>query len=210
MARCPECTKFRNVESTGEYDQVDLSIDETGTVSAEYNITLECEECGTDMLTGTIVFEDNGPNPAIEEHLSALDTKIDECRDEAETNYIMGDGTGSLLEALEVAEATLFAKHTEEAIEAFLAAKEAAGWPRSQTEIECAEEIQRIRDEACLMAYDLEIEEQEVNIYGDTEGKRKIWVVEVVCFVKDNNHPEWAGAEVTLKGHIYQSEMDEA
>lgn len=223
MAKCTDCGKFKAAAYNGDYTENSIEISDDGVVSAEYEFTLGCEDCGCDMLTGTITFENNDATEGVTAFmlLHDEDAKIAEVRENALDKYLDdnklrmawdGDNLNveekaGLNEAMDTAEADYNERREAEVKEAFFVAKEANGWQRSQVEIECADEIDRLMDN--LGEHEFEIEETSVDVYEDYECKNKIWVLEVQCKITDAKHPEWEGEEITLKDSIRQSEMDE-
>jgi hypothetical protein len=179
MARCSECNRFKNVEFNGDVNQTSLDIDGYGLISAEYEFTLGCEDCGTDMLTGIIVIEREDATQGVQDFIDTehTDEEIEAAREKARMEFL---STVHIV--------------TEEDLTA-----------------EQMEQMQFAMEEAegDLDDHDFQIEETSVDVYGDTECKKAIWVLEVVAKITDAKHPEWEGEEITLKDSIRQSEMEE-
>jgi len=83
--RCPDCNKFKRVEYADDYSQIELELDDDVLASAEYEFTLSCEDCGTEMLTGLIVFECYETTPGVQ---AFIDELVESVRDDARDKYL--------------------------------------------------------------------------------------------------------------------------
>lgn len=223
MARCPDCNKHKTPEWNGEFEQIELDIDETGLPTAEYEFTLGCSECGTDMLTGNITFDVEDVSQKVADFIELHDeeTKVAEVRDKAldkfltdnklemawDGNMLSDDEKKRMEEALDAAEYEYNEKRVEELREAYFVRHEAMGWPRSQVEIEGKEDLERILEN--FSGNEFQIEEVEVEVSETKVDRVKVWAMEVKAKITDAKHPEWEGEEITLKGDIQQAAMEE-
>lgn len=83
--RCPDCGKFVSLEG-GDPEVNDLSIDESGEITAEVRVFLTCAECGTEMKEFT--FEDSTDSEEIENHIQEHVDEGESCELTIEENSV--------------------------------------------------------------------------------------------------------------------------
>jgi hypothetical protein len=181
MARCSSCNKFQVPEYNGDYNEQTLEISDDGVVSASYDFTLGCTECGGDMLTTTIDLENNDATEGVAAFLA-----LDEAITEEQINKAREDARMTFLGNLGVEGEEDLDDIQRESME---------------SDIEAAE--------TALTEHDFQLEETNFEVTEDRVGTKKVWVVELQVMITDSKHPNWEGEEITLKDSIYQSEMDE-
>jgi hypothetical protein len=73
MARCPDCNKFVSFEE--EDPEVNLDVDEEGTVTGDVTINNNCGECGTALRTANFDVENDVAVEAFAAHVRAAKEK---------------------------------------------------------------------------------------------------------------------------------------
>jgi hypothetical protein len=72
------------VDYSGEYDQVELDVQGSGDMTAEYTISLGCQECSDEVLSGTIEISAE-PTEAVQ---TFIDKIMEEARLAAKTQFL--------------------------------------------------------------------------------------------------------------------------
>lgn len=176
--RCYNCERFRPLNWDGEFDQVILELDAYNHVTAEYEATLNCEECGEDMASGTFTFEQPDDTPGLEEYSEG---RIELAREKAKEDFITSKmAEGWPREQIEAENADKIEELMDDA------------------------ELSTLDSSP----YEFELKEESVNVCKDKFCGRQIWTMELEVWITDTKNPEWEGLKVTLKEDLYNEDLE--